>query len=385
MSEAAAEAVATGAGGDSGAAAEANPQIGESVMQTLARLEAAGAGAEFAESSPGAESGEGGSAEPEAEAKATEKSKSSGKADSDGEEASATPAAEPGKPSAEFLAEAERLGLAIDDKGRVANGERKKFREYKEAERAKLDQRAREISEKLETARTDLRNDLVFANAVRAAREARDETALAKLLGFEDFDAYQQDLINHKADPNHRRLMELERQLQEKQRKEAEAEAARQRQEMTAQQRAAEDKYLANLSESMAKSEDRVVRALGGVPLFRDAIYEIQKEHWDPIAKRTVSPERALKLALKGAPPLLEEARAIYSRLHEAFGPEETEEAEAPPAAKPAPKPVVKGKPAGTKTGPSPKPSPSPPPDVSKMSDAEVSRYWTKRLAEAGD
>jgi len=384
MSEAA-EAVSTGGGGDSGAAVEANPQVGESVIETLARLEAAGAGAEFAESSPGTEEAEGGGEGAEAGAKATEKAKGSGKADSDGEEGKSTSAPEAGKPSAEFMAEAERLGLVIDDKGRVANGERKKFREYKEAERAKLDQRAQEISQKLETARTDLRNDLIFANAVRAAREARDETALAKLLGFEDFDAYQQDLINHKADPNHRRLMELERQLQEKQRKEAEAEQANQRAEMTAQQRAAEDRYIANLTEQMTKSEDRVVRAIGGLPLFRDAIYEIQKEHWDPIAKRTVSPERALKLALKGAPPLLEEARAIYQRLHEAFGPEEAEEAEERPAAKPTPKPVVKGKPAGTKTGPSPKPSPSAPPDVSKMSDAEVSRYWTKRLAEAGD
>jgi hypothetical protein len=146
------------------------------------------------------------------------------------------------------------------------------------------------------------------------------------------------------------------------------------------------------LMSQMRESPDKVVKALAGLPVVREAIYEVQKAHWD--GETTVSPQRALQLGREGAPPLIKELKGLYTALRSAFEEEQAaaeEEAETPPA-KPAPKPVAKpaakvdpprAKPPGTKTSPTPKPTPSAPVDISKMSQREYDAYFHKRLQEA--
>lgn len=358
------------------------PQTNETFHQAMERLERAGAGAEFPDDLPAVdpeadetdETDEGAGGGAEDGDKATEKSK----ADGDTEKASQVAAGGPGKPSADFLAEAERLGLVIDDKGRVSNRERKQFREYKAEQRQALAERERAAEERIAAIKADVLPQLSFASSAFAAWEAKDPEAIAKAFGVKDFAAFQQELIDAQADPNYKRLRELEQrdQQREKERQEAEARAAEAERRERAQ--VIEKRYLANLAESMSKSESKELAALAELPQVRNAIYEIQQEYWD--GKSPIPPERALKLGRKGAPPLRDELLKLRDALNRAFEPEPTEEAEE--VAKPvvAKKKPGKALPAGTKTAPAPKPGPSAPKDISEMTPAEYSRYMNQKL-----
>jgi hypothetical protein len=383
------------------------PQETESFAASMERLAAAGEGiasdddpvegGDDGEGEGGEDGGGGEKAAPGAKAtqKATAKA-ATGRADGDAEpqpEGGDAPA--PGKPSKAFLEEAEKLGLVIDKRGQVAPRERAQFREYKEKQRQAIDAAAKEQVEQINAVKTELRGELDLAKSVRTAFKNRDPEALAKALGAESYEKMQEEFVKAFADPNYQELLELKRKDEardraELERQHREAEAKHRREE-----RQAEERYTEIVTEQMRNSENNAVRAFAQIPILRDAIVEIQKEHWN--GKSTVSPERAIRLGRGGAPPLLEEMRGLYKALKPVFDDTPAAEAdegddgtETPPARpKPTPKPAVKeppkAKPPGTKTSPTPRPSPSAPVDISKMSEREYSQYVHKRLMEAGD
>lgn len=373
------------------------PSPNETFHQAMERLERAGAGAEFpddlpagepeAEEGAGGADGDGGGEQGDGD-KATEKSS---KADgAEAEKASQAGAGEPGKPSAEFLAEADRLGLVIDDKGRVSNRERQQFRAYKAEQRKQLEAERREAAEKIEAIKADVLPQLGFASTLYKAWESKDPDAIAKAFGLQDFAAFQQELIDAQADPNYKRLRELEQRDAQRERERQEAEARAREAELQQARQRAEEKYLSDLTARMQKSENPELAALAKLPMVRDAVYKIQQEHWDGHESSLLSPERALKLGMRGAKPLRDELLGLRDVLNAAFGApaaaatqDNEEESEEAPAPAPKPKNGKKALPPGTKTSPAPKAAPSPPKDISQMSPAEYSRYLTEKLKHA--
>lgn len=395
------EAVAT----EAPAAAETpapGPQENESFAAAMARIEASGEGiasdddpveGEADEGEGGEGAGGGEKAAPGAKGTQKASSKAASKADGEPEPEAAGDGggAEPGKPSKAFLEECEKLGLEVDNRGRVVNRERKQFREWKESQRKAIEEASHAEITRINEVKTAVRGELDLAKAVRSAYKARDPEALARALGAKDFAEMQDEFVKAYASPDYQRIRELEqeneaRRVADQERERRQAEEANRKQEQQIEQR-----YLSGLTEQMRGSQSVAVKVFAEIPVLRDAIYEIQKEHWN--GESTVSPERAIRLGRGGAPPLLEEMRGLYKALKPVFeeapaeAEAEGEETAAKPVSKPAPKPaakpVARAQPAGTKTGPTPKPAPSAPVDVTKMSEREYSKYVHRRLMES--
>jgi len=227
----------------------------------------------------------------------------------------------------------------------VLPSERAKFKEWKrkQAERIAADERER-VS-KLEEREKAADARLKKAEAVEKAYELGDYDALAKALGAEDWNKLQEDVVAKLADPNYKRLRELEKfkaeqtEREEKQKREYEQQQAqRQRQE-------AIGKYFVDLKKQMTSSKDPLMAAMAEEPNFAQAIYRIQQEQWD--GTETVTPEQALKIPAKGATKSLDqELRDLYGKLHKVYGGSGSSNGKPAPAVqKAAPKAVGKSAP----------------------------------------
>lgn len=312
---------------------------------------------------------------------------------------------------AQLLELAKKLGFEVDDK-RVDTAERAEFRRWKESQKSTISkleadlERKRAEAEDHYSKRTaeaeakaaerlrEAESELEFSNKLSQAAEDGDYDGLAVLLGHKDWNELQQGVIAKFADPNYKELQELKRwKVQEeearvKAAKEAEAKAAeekRQQEELTRQQQHQQEMqarqqqlaaYHRQLSEKMATSEDALTRSMSSDPSYVAAIVRIQQENWDPETESTVTPEQAVKLAVKGAnTPLATELQSLYQRLHSVFGASVADNVpvttgqEKKAAPKSAPVPTK-----GTKTASAP----------GKFSNpAEWRKYVDQRLAEA--
>lgn len=312
---------------------------------------------------------------------------------------------------AQLLELAKKLGFEVDDK-RVETKDRAEFRRWRESQKSTISkleadlERKRAEAEDHYSKRTaeaeakaaerlkEAESELEFSNKLSQAAEDGDYDGLAVLLGHKDWNELQQGVIAKFADPNYKELQELKRwKVQEeearvKAAKEAEAKAAeekRQQEELTRQQQHQQEMqarqqqlaaYHRQLSEKMATSEDALTRSMSSDPSYVAAIVRIQQENWDPETESTVTPEQAVKLAVRGAnTPLATELQSLYQRLHSVFGAQPTDNVpvttgqEKKPAPKSAPVPTK-----GTKTTSAP----------GKFSNpAEWRKYVEQRLAEA--
>lgn len=214
---------------------------------------------------------------------------------------------------------------------------RKQFDDELRAERAKFDEERGKFSPRVEKAEKLLQ-----------LMETADYENLAKEAGYEDWDKFQSHVLGTITDPNYKRTRELERKLAEREAKEKADEEARakaeqeQRQEHESRQQAqARAKAIAEhkqgLSEAMTRSTDRAVAAMADDPVFVNTVFEIQKQNYDPSTKSTVSPEQAIRMALRGGQRTVhEELTLLYQRLRKAVGEEAAQEAVAAAVAAPA-------------------------------------------------
>lgn len=307
-------------------------------------------------------------------APAKDKAKSNGKA---------APVPEPEAPAApvDEIATlrqlAEKHGFEVDGRTLTIKDKaafRKRTKEIREGLDAELQARREAFEAEIAPKRADIEK----SEAIRKAHAVGDYEGIARALGHKDWNELQEDVIARLADPNYKRLQELERKQQERDAREAREAEDREHRATAAERQRAITAYKADLSERMAKSPDKLVRAMADDPGFITAIHRIQEEHWD--GATTISAEKAARMAIKGTSlPLHDELQGLYKRLKSAFE-EETEAANdnATPPAETEKSPMKSPKP---KTSPAPKPAAAPP--GKWESDAEWREYAVRRMKEA--
>jgi hypothetical protein len=296
------------------------------------------------------------------------------------------PEGEAGK-LAELRELAAKHGYTLTDSGRVEVRERAQFREEQRSKRQAFEAERARFDQEVSTHRQQLQQQAQAVIAAKRALDSGDFDAFAQAMGEKDWNAINSRVINQFADPNYRRMLELEQRDRLR-----EAEVQRQREEsarvQTEQQRAQERQaYMSNLSTEMGDSDDPLVAAFADDPAFVRAVFRLQEQHYDGV--ETISVADAVNFRPKGGRSLREEMRAVYTRLVKAgLDPEETSDQAAlkPEPAKAggrrdAPKPVRKN----GSTSISRKDASDAAPNARTMSDAEFFRYGSALLKNADD
>lgn len=262
---------------------------------------------------------------------------------------------------------AAKHGFHVED-GKITTGERVRLRQEAQARQRMLEEREREAQQKIEEATKQFEDRFRFADEVSEFQKTRDFQKLAKSLGFETWDKLQEEVIAQNTDPNYRRIRELE---EYKNREERAKQERMQLEQQRAQESArveAQQRYMTKLHSDMAASKDPLVQAMADDPSFANAIFQIQREHYNPADDTTVTPEQAALMAVRGAAkPVKTELEQLYKRLHKVFGAQE-----------PKPEPA-----AGTLAKPKPKTEALPAPRASKVTKHDPgTRDWMKYAEE---
>lgn len=225
-------------------------------------------------------------------------------------------------PAVDKLEQLKALAAELEmdfDGAKVAIRERVEFREAKDRLRKQIEQQEAEVLRRLDEAKTQFSTKLTKADQIEKAYEAGDYDGLAKLLGPNDWNALQEEMIAKISDPNYKRLRELERKDQER---EAENQRVQQMHQNQANHRARSEAlatHTANLQAQMKASTDPLVREMHDDPLFVNSVIAIQQQNWD--GKSTVSPEKAIRMAADGfAAPVAQHMKGLYDKLHRVFG-----------------------------------------------------------------
>jgi hypothetical protein len=264
---------------------------------------------------------------------------------------------------------AKKLNYQID--GQVVSvAERAALREEKRKQRAALDQRQREIEEALGSKVKESESEIEFGRALKAANATGDYDGIARALGRKDWNELQDDFIAKLADPNHKRLTELEQKLREKEQAE---EQARKEGETRAQHQArmqAIQNYKVGMSREMKASSSRIFRELAENPDVVNMVYAIRDEHYRESGTE-LPLEAALVRKLPGTNVTLQTLlRGWRDQLFSAFEADE---------AAPAPKAAAE-KPKG-KTAPTPPVQPST--ARRYADDREQVKSWEDRMRRA--
>ena len=235
-------------------------------------------------------------------------------------------AEEPAKPKPKVVdtdPELEQLKQLAQKKGYVIDGEKvsleeyQKFREHKRKWHESTQAQLKAERDKLEAEKKELLGEVEWARQVKAARESGDLDKLAQLHGWKDYNDQQQEAINRFADPNYKRLRELERAHEERAAAEKKAREEQEQQAKTAEQQRVVQNYCEGLAKQMSESKDPLIATFADNSEFVWAIYQIQLEHWD--GSTTVTPEQAIKIAARGASRTVREnMKAQYERLKKA-------------------------------------------------------------------
>jgi hypothetical protein len=281
---------------------------------------------------------------------------------------------------AQLKALAGELGFALEDTG-VTVAERAEHRAAIRRQKAQLEQERAAFLKDKGDFDSNKGEKVARAEALLAALESGDPDGFSKHAGFKDFNDFQTNFLKRLADPNYSELKKLQERVEAAEKEKAKiAEEAKQRAD--GEQRAkAMDSYMSNLTATCQKSANPLVQAMADDPLFLQAVFAIQRDHWDPETESTLTVEQAIKKAAKGARTDLEsELRGLHERLSKGFA------APAVPAKvvalngggkKPAPKTAVV--PASANGGG------AVPKSVGEMSPAEWAKYKAARFAEAED
>ncbi len=273
-----------------------------------------------------------------------------------------------------FEALAKKLGIKVEN-GAVKPSERIAWENAKlRAEQgiAKAKQEAEQMRAEAESA---LKSNprIQKADAIMAAYEAGDPDGFAAALGAKDFNEFQQSFLRRLADPNYGELRKLQQWKEQQEAERVKGEETQREQQRAQQIQQAERTYMATLQQTCQASSDPLVAAMHDDPLFLQAVYRIQKKHWNPEQQKTVTVEEAIQEGLK------DELHKLKGRLDRGFG------GGAPAAAAPA---VSNGKRPAPRTGITPvnaslaggaakKPS--------EMTPLEWREYSRRKLEESAD
>lgn len=262
---------------------------------------------------------------------------------------------------------ARKLNYAVDG-STVSVAERKAFRDEQRKAKAALEDWKKNIADEWDGKINESKGEIEFGRALKAAKETGDYDGIARGLGFKDWNELADDHIAKLADPNHKRLTELERKLQEKER--AEAERAEQwKQQQAQQQQAAQIQgYKANMSGEMKASQNPILKELADFPDVVNMLFAVRQDTFRKTGAE-LPLEHALKNTLPGGTQSVEH---ILKSWHDALGKAFGAGTSAPAAAAPA----AKGKAVG-KTGPTPTPAPS------ATRNAADAKEWTSFGAKA--
>lgn len=242
---------------------------------------------------------------------------------------------------------AKKIGWEVDGQS-VSVADRKAFRDQQREAKAAWEARERQFAENWDKKLRDAQGEIDFGRAVKAAREQGDYDGIARAVGFKDWNELTEDHIKKLADPNHQRLTELEKRLQEKERAEQEQRQQWEQQQAQQQRAAQVQAYKGEMSAGMKQSENPVLRELADFPDVVNMLFAVQQANFDNASRRTVTLEQAINMPLPGgSQPIIGILKSWHAGLSKAFG------GEAAPAAQAA-KPKASGK-----TAPTPTPAPS--------------------------
>ncbi len=247
---------------------------------------------------------------------------------------------------------AEKLGLALED-GKVTTTERVNLRKERAENLRAIAQAEKDAIAKVQAARSEWEPKIGKVEAFEAAVKAGDYDAIAKLAGFDDWNKLQDDQIQRLADPNYKRVRELEERLKREDEAKARAKEESDRQQATQAELQAQANHKRQLQSIMGQSSDPLVKGMHDVPNFINAVFNVQRRVWQESGGRDVlTAESAIKWKPpEGGPSLHEELEAMHGRLSPVF----SKSTAAPPAA-------------GTPEKPKPKTAPVPPPAASPPS-----------------
>lgn len=289
------------------------------------------------------------------------------------------------------------LGMQMED-GKVTVAERAALREERrqaKAEIVRLEQEAKARTDamvaSLEEREAKLKPGMGKLEQFERAVADDDHEAIAKLMGFEDYDKWQEHIIGVKSDPNYKTLRSLKERVEKdaQERADREAAAAKDAEEQAAKAEQTERQrkqqeidagYCRDLSKQMAESDNPLLKAFSDDPQFVGAVFRIQKENWDGVTPMPI--EQAIKTPARGAKvPLEAELKRIYDKLVPIFStpvssPGATVAAVKAGVGKPAPEPAKK-------VGRTPAPTKPPPVTEHRETEQERKRRWTARMEEA--
>lgn len=260
---------------------------------------------------------------------------------------------------------------------KVSIAERAAFREAKRKAYEQIQAKEAELMQRIAQREQEIQEKVSRAEAVFKAFDENDPNALAKALGQESWDKLQENYIARLADPNYRELQEVKRKLEEREKAEHETRAQAEQRVREEQRQRAIQAHVAGIAQHMQQSKEPLLATLHEDLNFVQAIFAIQREHYD--GESTVTPEQALDLVPKGGTMTLRaQLQAIRDRLNKAFGGAPAPTAQAAPAKPKAPK---------TSTAAPSAPAPSAPPvpvvQGSFHRDPGFREKFRSRMAEA--
>lgn len=296
-------------------------------------------------------------------------------------EPKAHPAAtgQPSEKRAQFDALAKELGFSVDANAVTVN-ERVKWREEKRREKAAIAAERQAIDKYRNEADQHLSGKYGKGATAVECFEKGDFDGVASALAGEkvSWKDLQGKAMQRLLSPEHRRIRELEE-------REAEREQSAQRErDAVAEQRqraeiaAAQQEHRSMLTQEMSSSESVTLKALSKQPMFVQAIMDIQGDCYRR-GDALPTPEQALSMNYGGA-PLIDNARALWQSLCEAFG-------------TPAPSPQEANSKAGNRSAEDSARTGRKPKTVTRNGATEVSetakkfdlRYWSDQLRQADD
>jgi hypothetical protein len=191
-----------------------------------------------------------------------------------------------------------------------------------------------------------------------AALKAGDYDAVAKLAGFDDWNKLQDDQIQRHADPNYKRVRELEERLKREDEEKARAKEEAERHQATQAELQAQANHKRGLQQVMGQSTDPLVKAMHDQSAFVNAVFNVQRRVWRESGGQDVmTPESAIKWKPpEGGMSLYEELEEMAKRISPHF-------VKATPVAPPA----------GTPEKPKPKTPAVPPPAPAPRERAKFS------------
>jgi len=283
----------------------------------------------------------------------------------------------PAKPKAEKKPEAtdkleqlkalaEAAGMVLED-GRVTSAERASLRVTSQAKAKELLDLEQAATQRIEEARKAFEGELQFARGVSAFKDSKDFQALAKSLGYEDWNKLQEDVIAQASDPNYRRLLELENWKKEQAERDERSKKEAETRQAESARVAAQQRYVTQLSNEMGKSQNKLLASFADDSLFVNQIYNIQKQHYNPATDETITIDDALKFIPPNGKSLNSVMEGLYQKLKGVFGEQQA-------ATLPA---------AGTTAKPKPRTDAVPPPKAGKPSkiDPTDRRSWMQNAA----